>query len=148
MKTIAAFSGPYRFLSNFWSCCIAFEGHSYRTVEHAFQAAKTFDEDERRRIRNEGDAAGAKRRGKHVTLREDWEAVKIDVMRNLLRQKFGTDPLKSKLLKTGKAKLVEGNWWGDKFWGVCDGKGENHLGLLLMEIREELRAQKEALERA
>lgn len=143
MKTIDSFNGPNRFLSNFWSCCIAFDGHTYRTVEHAFQAAKTLDEDERRRIRNEHDAAGAKRLGKRVELREDWESIKVDVMRTLLRQKFGTDPLRSRLLRTGKAKLVEGNWWGDKFWGVCDGKGENHLGLLLMEIREELRAVKE-----
>lgn len=60
MKTIGSFTGPHRFLSNFWSVAIAFEGHSYRTVEHAFQAAKTFDEDERRRIRNEPDAGGAK----------------------------------------------------------------------------------------
>ena len=143
MKTIESFTGPNRFLSNFWSCCIAFEGHSYRTVEHAFQAAKTLDEDERRRIRNEPDAGGAKRRGKHATLREDWEQIKVGVMRDLLRQKFGTDPLRSRLLKTGKSKLVEGNWWGDRFWGVCDGKGENHLGKLLMEIREELRVAKE-----
>ena len=86
MKTIGSFTGPYRFLSNFWSCCIAFEGHSYRTVEHAFQAAKTLDEDERRRIRNEPSAAGAKQRGKHATLREDWEQIKVGVMRDLLRQ--------------------------------------------------------------
>lgn len=143
MKTIESFSGQHRFLSNFWSCCIAFEGHTYRTVEHAFQAAKTFDEDDRRRIRNEPSAAGAKKRGKHVELRPDWEEVKVGIMRDLLRQKFGTDPLRSRLLRTGRAKLVEGNWWGDRFWGVCDGKGENNLGLLLMEIREELRAAKE-----
>ena len=143
MKTIGSFAGPYRFLSNFWSCAVVLDGHSYRTVEHAFQAAKTDDRDERRRIRNEQDAAGAKRRGKRVALREDWEQVKLEVMKGLLRQKFGTEPLKSKLLKTGKATLIEGNWWGDKYWGVCDGKGENHLGRLLMEIREELRIEKE-----
>lgn len=143
MKSITSFSGPHRFLSNFWSVPIAFEGMTYRTVEHAFQAAKTLDEGMRKQIRNDPDAAGAKKRGRKVELRADWEAIKIDVMRELLRQKFGTEPLKSKLLKTGKAQLVEGNWWGDRFWGVCDGVGENHLGRLLMEIREELRAQKE-----
>lgn len=143
MKTIDSFNGQHRFLSNFWSCCIAFEGHSYRTVEHAFQAAKTHDEEQRRRIRNEPSAAGAKKRGKHVDMRADWEEVKVDIMRDLLRQKFGTEPLRSRLLRTGKAQLTEGNWWGDRFWGVCDGKGENRLGLLLMEIREELRAAKE-----
>lgn len=143
MKTIGSFAGPYRFLSNFWSSAVVLDGHSYRTVEHAFQAAKTNDEDARRRIRNEHDAAAAKRKGRSVDLREDWEEVKLDVMEGLLRQKFGTEPLKSKLLKTGKATLIEGNWWGDKYWGVCDGKGENHLGKLLMKIREELRIEKE-----
>lgn len=143
MKTIGRFTGQYRFLSNFWSVTIAFEGHSYRTVEHAFQAAKTLDPEERRRIRAEPNAAGAKERGKHVEMRLDWEQVKVDIMRQLLRQKFGTEPLKSYLLKTGKSQLVEGNWWGDRFWGVCEGKGENMLGKLLMEIRTELRAQKE-----
>lgn len=143
MKTIGSFAGPYRFLSNFWSSAVVMDGHSYRTVEHAFQAAKTTDEDARRRIRNEHDAAAAKRKGRSVHLREDWEEVKLDVMEGLLRQKFGTEPLKSKLLKTGKATLIEGNWWGDKYWGVCDGKGENHLGKLLMKIREELRIEKE-----
>jgi N-glycosidase YbiA len=143
MKTIGQFTGQHRFLSNFWSCCIAFEGHSYRTVEHAFQAAKTLDEDERRRIRNEHSAAAAKRRGKRVELRTDWDEVKVDIMRELLRQKFGSEPLRSRLLKTGNALLVEGNWWGDKFWGVCDGKGLNTLGTLLMQIREELKEQRE-----
>lgn len=143
MKTIGSFAGPYRFLSNFWSSAVVLDGHSYRTVEHAFQAAKTNDEDARRRIRNEHDAAAAKRKGRSVDLREDWEEAKLGVMEGLLRQKFGTEPLKSKLLKTGKATLVEGNWWGDKYWGVCDGKGENHLGKLLMKIREELRIEKE-----
>ena len=143
MKTIDSFSGQHRFLSNFWSCCIAFDGHSYRTVEHAYQAAKTLDMEDRRRIRNEASAAGAKKRGKHVELRADWEEVRVDIMRDLLRQKFGTEPLRSRLLRTGRAKLVEGNWWGDRFWGVCDGKGKNMLGQLLMEIREELRIAKE-----
>lgn len=143
MKTINSFAGPYRFLSNFWPSAVVLDDHSYRTVEHAFQAAKTNDADARRRIRNEHDPASAKRKGRTVYLREDWEEAKLGVMEGLLRQKFGTEPLKSKLLKTGKATLIEGNWWGDKYWGVCDGKGENHLGRLLMKIREELRIEKE-----
>lgn len=147
MKTIDSFSGQHRFLSNFWLSTVVYEGHSYRTVEHAFQAAKTHDEEDRRKIRNEASPAGAKQRGKTVDLRPDWEAVKVDIMRGLLRQKFGTEPLRSKLLKTGKAKLIEGNWWGDRFWGVCEGKGENHLGRLLMEIREDLHAGKKAKDR-
>lgn len=143
MKVIASFTGPHRFLSNFWPCCVVLDGCSYRTVEHAYQAAKTLDEEDRRRIRTTHDAAGAKHRGKHVEVRIDWEAIKVDVMRSLLRQKFSTDPLRTKLLRTGNATLVEGNWWGDTFWGVCGGKGQNVLGQLLMEIRTELKQQKE-----
>ena len=62
-------------------------------------------------------------------------------MRDLLRQKFAREPLRSQLLATGEAKLIEGNHWGDTFWGVCRGQGENHLGMLLMKAREEIRAK-------
>ena len=142
MKTIDSFSGQHRFLSNFWMCAVVFDNATYPSVEHAFQAAKTLDRDARKAIRNADSPAKAKRLGRAANLRSDWEEIKIGTMRELLKKKFGTEPLKSKLLKTGTAQLIEGNWWGDHFWGVCDGKGENHLGLLLMEIREELQRAK------
>lgn len=138
-KAIKSFSVQYRFLSNFQTATVVYEGHSYRSVEHAFQAAKTLDPVARAQIRNCTMAADAKKLGKKVQLRDGWDDMRIDVMRDLLRQKFGTDPMRKKLLNTGQAELIEGNWWGDKFWGVCDGVGQNHLGKLLMQVRDELR---------
>lgn len=65
-----------------------------------------------------------------------WDTVKTVIMYDLLKQKFGKEPFKTKLLNTGDAKLVEGNWWNDTYWGVCNGVGENRLGILLMLVRE------------
>ena len=76
--------------------------------------------------------------GRHLPLRPDWEDVKLSVMEGLLRQKFREEPFKSQLKATGDAQLVEGNYWGDVYWGVCRGQGENHLGKLLMKIRGEI----------
>ena len=81
----------------------------------------------------------AKRMGRQVTLRKDWEDVKISVMEKGLRMKFAIPELRDKLLATGEEELVEGNWWGDTCWGVCKGVGANNLGKLLMKIREESR---------
>lgn len=72
-------------------------------------------------------------------LREDWELIKISVMHDLLRQKFGHETLRKRLLATGDEKLEEGNTWKDYFWGVCNGIGQNQLGVLLMRVREEIR---------
>lgn len=136
---IDSFRGKYRFLSNFYPCSIEYQENIYPSVEHAFQAAKTLDLDWQEKIYFAPYPVDAKRLGRKAPLREDWEDVKIGVMRNFLRQKFSTFELKSKLLATGDEQLIEGNWWGDIFWGICEGRGENNLGKLLMEIREEIR---------
>lgn len=136
---ITAFSGEHRWLSNFWPVDVTHEGVGYSSTEAAYQAAKTEDVKIREEI-SRLSAAEAKRFGKRVTLRRDWESVKVSVMRDLLRLKFAVPDLRERLLATGDAQLVEGNWWGDRFWGVCDGRGENHLGKLIMEIRDEIRA--------
>lgn len=133
---ITSFAGSYRFLSNFWPSPVVFEGHSYRTVEHAYQASKTLDLELRARIRMAPGPAEARRIGRSVAIRAGWTDLRIDVMRALLQQKFATNPLREMLRRTGKQQLVEGNYWNDRFWGVCDGKGENNLGKLLMEIRD------------
>ena len=86
----------------------------------------------------------AKRLGRKVTLRPDWEQIKTYTMLLLLRIKFSDENLATKLLETGEQKLIEGNSWGDCFWGVCDGVGENHLGKLLMQVREELKSKLDA----
>lgn len=139
---IWAFDGPHRFLSNFYRCLIVYEGITYPSVEHAFQAMKSLDGNERRRISGISTAAGAKRAGRMVPLRHDWNVVRIPIMRDLLRLKFDPEKkpdLAQMLIDTGNAELVEGNTWGDRFWGICAGSGENHLGKLLMEVRAEIR---------
>jgi N-glycosidase YbiA len=135
---ITTFDGDprYEFLSNFHPCPVVLDGLEYRTVEHAYQAAKTLDGAERDHVRSASTPAEAKARGQQVTVRPDWNDIKIDVMRALLRQKFAAGPLRDRLLATRPSALIEGNTWDDRFWGVCDGEGENWLGRLLMEIRD------------
>ena len=84
-------------------------------------------------------AAEAKQTGRTLSLRPDWETIKLGVMEQLLRQKFTTHAaLQDQLKSTRPHSLVEDNTWGDTFWGVCKGQGANHLGRLLMSIRDEL----------
>lgn len=135
---ISSFRGEHFFLSNFYSSPVTVDNIYYPTVEHAYQASKTLDYLERERIRRAQTPGIAKKLGKRITLREDWEDIKLSVMEYLLRQKFSREPLREKLKQTGDADLIEGNLWGDRFWGVYNGKGENHLGRLLMKIRDEL----------
>jgi len=132
---IDSFKGEYRFLSNFWPAVVVFEGITYPTTEHAYQAAKTLDQDDRLIISLMATPGQAKRAGRKIVIRDDWNDIKVDVMRSLLEQKFNYPELKQQLLATGTQRLVEGNTWGDVFWGVCRGKGENILGNLLMVIR-------------
>ena len=139
---IKEFTGIYRFLSNFYISLIGFEGMSYPSVEHAFVAAKTLDINERTHIARLLSAAEAKKYGRKVKLRPDWEQVKLQIMEDLVRQKFTKWPLlKQALLDTGDQQLFEGNTWGDRFWGVDSVtlRGENHLGEILMKIRKEIR---------
>jgi len=134
---ITSFSEENRFLSNFYPCVVEMEGIEYPSVEHAYQAAKTLNVAEREEIVLLT-AGQAKRRGYRVTLRADWESIKLGIMEDLVRQKFNKEILREKLLATGDAELIEGNDWGDKFWGVCNGEGENWLGRILMKIRSEI----------
>lgn len=136
---VQEFRGEFRFLSNFYPAEVTLDGATYPTVEHAFQAAKSNDLLVRRSIRNTQRPGSAKRLGSTVYLRPHWEEIKLGIMEQLVRQKFSKEPLKSRLLATGDAELIEGNYWNDKFWGVCYGEGENHLGQILMTVREELR---------
>lgn len=138
---IDKFEGTYGWLSNFFPSEVKLDGKKYKTVEHAYQAAKTVDVEEREKIRNLNKASDAKKRGRKVTMRDDWEKVKLGIMEQLLRQKFADQNLKKLLLDTGEEQLIEGNWWGDTFWGVCRGEGFNHLGRILMRIRADLKKE-------
>lgn len=137
------FDGEYAFLSNFYNASCIFEGKLYPTVEHAFQAAKSLDHAERDWIAAAGSPGLAKRLGRRVNLRPDWEKVKFDVMEECLRSKFADPVLKQKLLATGDEELVEGNYWHDNTWGNCscekckDIIGRNMLGNILMKLRTE-----------
>lgn len=140
---ITQFSDQHRFLSNFWGVPdgIQFDGHRVKTVETAFQLAKTFDPAERAAILAAKRPGEAKIIGRTVTLRPDWEQVKIGVMTLLQAQKYRDPLLRDSLLATGDAELIEGNHWGDRFWGVDSrtGEGENWLGRILMIQRSVLR---------
>lgn len=140
---ITEFQADYRFLSNSYHSVTEFEGIEYPTVEHAYQSAKTLDTNERRRIAALPTPAEAKRAGRQLALRPDWEQVKFEFMEQCVRYKFTHHPdLRRKLLATGAAYLEEGNTWGDTVWGVYNGQGENRLGKLLMKVRTELWANK------
>lgn len=138
---ITKFTGQYKFLSNFFACEVEYEGIAYPSSEHAFQAAKTLDRNERIKIARASSPGMAKTLGRHVSLRRDWEETKDSIMEEILRIKFSNPELKDKLLRTGDSRLVEGNTWGDVYWGVCGNKGKNKLGKLLMKVRESLKCQ-------
>ena len=141
-KTIKQFSGEYRFLSNFHPSPIWYNGFLWPTVEHAYQAAKTDDEDEKAHVLACLTPGRAKRMGKDVKLRDDWQDVCVDTMRTLTMLKFAAHPdLRRMLVNTGYDELQEGNTWGDVFWGVNikTGVGQNYLGNILMNVRHWLR---------
>jgi ribA/ribD-fused uncharacterized protein len=138
---IKEFQGEYRFLSNFWPCKVVLDGETYASVEHAFQAAKTRNAEVRKKIQAAKSPGEAKRMGRLVYLRDGWEEGKIGVMDYLIMHKFHDNPeLGEKLFNTGNEELQEGNYWHDTFWGVDlnTGKGENHLGKILMNVRKTL----------
>ena len=142
---INSFSGQYYFLSNYYPSCIYLKIQddwiACRTVEHAFQASKTIYPKQQLEIIAAETPGKAKRLGRQLILRNDWEDIKINILRQLLMQKFADVELRAKLLKTGEEELIEGNHWHDNFYGDCycincqGVKGQNILGKLLMEER-------------
>ena len=141
---INSFFGEYRFLSNFWACDVYYEGLTYPSSEAAYQAAKTLDMNERRQFLNLTPGQ-AKRFGKKITLRDDWEEVKCDVMSEIVWNKFnGNSYLTNLLIATGDEELIEGNTWHDNTWGNCSCdrckniQGKNYLGKILMNTRKRL----------
>lgn len=137
---IASFSGEYRYLSNFWIAPVEYEGIVYPSSEHAYQAAKTLNKDLRGAFAEITSPAEVKRLGQTITMRPDWDDVKINVMRDIVTAKFEQNPELMKMLMATKGHdLIEGNTWGDTFWGECPiGKGRNELGKILMSIRDDI----------
>jgi len=131
---IVSFRGEFGFLSNFHPC------KKIKSAEHLYQVSKTVLPKERKGVMKAETARRARELGQLVTLREGWDDMKISAMTKVVWKKFGGDPvLAQQLLDTGDAELIEGNHHKDRFWGVYKGKGANHLGKILMKVREELR---------
>lgn len=156
-KNIKGFFGTYRWLSNFHPVQITYEGITYPSTENAYVASKlpVILDDPQYKTQSLSlisqretitelkkmialiSPAAAKKHGGKIILREDWDSVKLGIMENLTRIKYQDPVLRQQLLDTGDKYIEETNWWGDKFWGVCRGVGENHLGKIIMKIREE-----------
>lgn len=149
VEVIDSFTGNYRWLSNFWE-----DEHpiqmwiEFPTAEHLYNSLKTSDLSEAMWVANAATPDEAKRRGQQVTLKKDWDTSgRLPAMRQTLGAKFFQNALlRSKLLCTEDAWLVEGNTWHDQFWGdcrcgraACSEPGQNWLGRLLMELRSDLR---------
>lgn len=143
---IDKFDGEFEFLSNFAYSPIQEKGIIYPTVEHYFQAQKTLNPLERQKIAAADTPGQAKRAGRQVTLRGDWEEVKEQVMLDALRMKFAQSEMREKLLSTGDVELIEGTLWHDNIWGDCKCQkcanivGQNKLGKLLMQVRSEIKS--------
>ncbi len=135
---IDSFRGDFSFLSNFSNHGFVDEnGRRWKTSEHYFQAAKTNDPKEKLLIQNAKTPAEAKKLARKVKLVKEWDHIKVDVMRRALKLKFDqNEDIRKKLIGTYDSLLVEGNNWGDTFWGAVNGKGLNVLGKLLMELRD------------
>ncbi|MBC7807659.1 MAG: cytidine deaminase [Akkermansiaceae bacterium] len=144
-EAIDTFRDEWDFLSNFFPVPVEIEGIIYPTTEHAFQAMKTREVGERYSVRDAATPAVAKRKGKKVSLRENWHTERFAVMEQVLRAKFSAPHLRDKLLATGDRFLIEGNTWRDTTWGMVRDKttgewrGRNELGKLLMKLRNEIR---------
>lgn len=150
--TISSFRGRYYFLSNFADIPVTFEGLTYKNAEAAFHAAKiepSYAIDPKtgatRQTFTTLPPNKAKALGRRVNIRPDWNDIRLSIMTAIIRNKFATEPLKSQLLATGSTELIEGNTWNDQFWGVDtrSWQGENNLGKILMQVRDELRNENE-----
>lgn len=149
---ITSFTEENAPLSNFWPFVhgkpiaplldIEIEGIVFPTSEHGFVALKTLSRKTRRKISEIPTPGQAKRFGRRLVLRPDWESVKMQAMETVLRKKFRDPDLRRFLINTAPARLIEGNTWGDKFWGAVwingEWVGQNNLGKLLMKIRGDI----------
>lgn len=139
---MASFRNEKAFLSNFYKCKVKYEGLIYPSAENAYQASKTIDIEKRKEFQ-EITPVEAKRLGRRVVLRKDFEKRKNEIMWEILESKFNNKELKEKLIKTGQEYLEEKNTWGDTYWGTVNGKGENNLGKILMNIRNKYKITKD-----
>lgn len=141
MNKIDSFRGKNYYLSNFYERLVTYDGITYKNNEAAFQAQKCISYEDRKQF-SDLNASEAKRLGRKVSLRPDWESIKVDVMTNIVHAKFEQNKdLAEKLCNTDTAFLEEGNTWGDRIWGTVNGNGKNLLGHILMSERDYLKGQ-------
>ncbi len=141
---IKEFQGEFRWLSNFTQVAIELDGRMFYSVEHAYMSAKSDDEKWKDYCENTFSAGQVKKASRNITLVDNWDDIKVGVMRECIDQKFNHPFFKDKLLATEDSLIQEGNMWNDKFWGVClkTGKGKNILGKLIMDKRNSLKGKK------
>ena len=151
---INRFNGRFVFLSNFYPCEIEYQGILYKSVEAYYVAMKVKNDqtidgryytaaDFRELISKIESAGKVKKLGQVIKVRSDWNEKRLEFMNWAVRQKFKDEQLKEMLISTGKEEIIEGNYWHDSWWGQCScekciGKGKNHLGKILMQVRDEL----------
>jgi ribA/ribD-fused uncharacterized protein len=145
MEDINFFEDRYFFLSNFYPCSIIYEGITYPSSEHSYQASKSLDTNTRLKVALAPTPGMSKRIGKQLKIRPNWNDIRYPIMKDIVRIKFTTHlDIRKKLLDTDNVKLTEGNLWHDNYFGVCHcakcgSEGKNSLGQILMDLREELR---------
>lgn len=152
MEKITSFREEHRFLSNFYQCPFEYKGFVYPNAEAAFQAQKCSTDEERIKYTLQKNPVRAKQMGrKEPNIPKDWDEISIGIMENILRAKFSVPELREKLVATGDAYIEEGNHWHDNKWGNCTCErcksieGENHLGKLIMKIRDQLRKKEKTI---
>lgn len=144
---ITEFQGKYRFLSNFYPCYMIYDNIEFKNAEAAYQAAKTTDIKLKAEIANLLKPGDAKRyfKLKQNCIRQDFHDIKLNIMKTIVSFKFNNNPeLKQLLLSTNNEILQEGNYWGDKYWGVDlrTHSGQNHLGKIIMNVRDEIKIKR------
>ncbi len=134
---IYGFKDQYRFLSNFYLSPMTINGIIFQTVEHYYQAMKSTSYDDYLLISKTNSPGHAKKLGKKIDIRSDWDNIKHSIMKYAVYEKFKIPEFQIKLIKTEDKQLIEANYWGDEYWGVNikTGVGENNLGKLLMDVR-------------
>lgn len=147
MKMIHGFTNKYDFLSNFYACQINYDGHWYATAEHAYQAAKAINDTDKAFIAMAATPGEAKRRGRQVEIRPDWEEIKDKIMYKIVTEKFKNFDMRQRMIAAineGYSGFCEDNWWHDNYWGNCQCEkcrnieGQNHLGKILMQVAHEI----------
>lgn len=137
-KMINSFTGNYRFLSNYYPCEVNAFGLDFLNSEAAYQSQKFFSRQQQRQFCTLAPSEAKHLANSQHSIRPDWKQIRVEVMRAVLQSKFSDPILRRLLADTYPHELVEGNTWGDQYWGVCNGVGKNKLGQLLMEVRQEV----------